>query len=53
MIFRPPTEDEDGAAVSSTRISKQSVIPECFYRESRIGNLDARLKYSGVTHQAN
>jgi len=53
MIFRPLTEDEDGAVVSSARISKRSVIPECFYRESRIGNLDARLKYSGVTRQAN
>jgi hypothetical protein len=28
-------------------------FPNCFYRESRGGNLDARLKYSGVTHQAN
>jgi|EndophyteCoNSPM_1038545.scaffolds.fasta_scaffold11086_2 hypothetical protein len=47
MILRSPPEDKNGAVISSARISKQSVISERFYRESRGGNWSPDKTFGG------
>ncbi len=51
MILRLPPEDENGEVISSARISNPS-FPNAFIGNLG-GNLDPRLKHSGVTFQGN